>query len=63
MGEVLKTSERAYTVTAYLGWKHHGVNITNPPTTLPPLPAWNAAILTQNYRPVHVCVFGGGEAI
>ena len=23
MGEVIKTSERAYTVRAYLGWKHH----------------------------------------
>ena len=43
MGEVLKTSERACTVRAYLGWKHHGVNITTPPTTLPPLPAWNAS--------------------
>ena len=31
MGEVLKTSERACTVKAYLGWKHHGVNITTPP--------------------------------
>ena len=27
----MKTSERAYTVRVYLGWKHHGVNITTPP--------------------------------
>ena len=43
MGEVLKTSQRACTVRAYLVWKHDGVNITTPPTTLPPLPAWNAS--------------------
>ena len=36
MEEVLKTSQRACTVRAYLGWKHHGVNITTSPTTLPP---------------------------
>ena len=85
MEEPLKTSERACTVRAYLGWKHHeapwseyykstpsphgwemylkqvrglaqwelilvgsamkhhGVNMTTPPTTLPSLPAWNAS--------------------
>ena len=85
MGEGLKTSKRACTVRAYLGWKdheapwseyynstpspygwerywkqargptqwelilfgsttkHHGVNITTSPTTLPPLPAQNAS--------------------
>ena len=71
MGEVLKTSQRACTVRAYLGWKHHGVNITTPPTTLPPLPAWNASP-SQHCPPVccHfstklktcecVCVLGGG---
>ena len=50
--------------------KHHGVNIATPPTTLPPLPGWNASPsrhfppvcchLTQNSRPVCVCVGGGG---
>ena len=50
--------------------KHHTVNIATPPTTLPPLPGWNASPsrhclpvcchLTQNSRPVCVCCGGGG---
>ena len=70
MEEVLKTSQRACTVRAYLGWKHHGVNITTSPTTLPPLPGWNASpsqhcppacfYLTQK-KDLCVCWGGRGE--
>ena len=60
MGEVLKTSERACTVRAYLGWKHHGVNITTPPTTLPlvhhSISHQYVAILAQNKTPKVVSV-------
>ena len=41
MEEVLKTSQRAYTVRAYLGWKHHEepwseyYNSTHHPTAPP----------------------------
>ena len=69
MEEVLKTNQRACTVRAYLGWKHHGVNITTSPTTLPPLPGWNASpsqhcppvcfYLTQK-KELCVCWGGGG---
>ena len=53
--------------------KHHGVNITTPPTTLPPLPGWNASpsVIAHQYVAIKhkiqdlcVCVCwrrGGGE--
>ena len=40
----MKTSERAYTVRVYLGWKHHGVNITTPPP--PPMDSQRACTVT-----------------
>ena len=57
MGEVLKTSEKAYTVRAYLGWKHHeaprGEYMNSPP------PPWIGKVIKTAKRACTVRAYLG----
>ena len=56
-GEVIKTSKRASTMSVYLGWKHHGVNITT--ATPPPLPPGTEEVLKTSQRACTVRAYLG----
>ena len=51
-GEVLKTSERAGTVRAYLGWKSHEAPWSENYNSTPSPHGWETVLETNGHSPV-----------